>query len=388
MIETLDDIIYYTDEMVEKVPQILDTTNFWMVRSKEGFFYHEFVNEKYIALGWNVFDKENILEIHTDEFYKQLLLENNYKEKMVGAVVNKCKRFIDEIQVGDIAMIVGKQEITFAEIGEYFEDMSLTVEKELQVYKCIENGKYYDVICPYKKRRKIKIISSIDIKLAPPMIYKCLVSNRHSLSSLNEYAEAILSCCYDVSFYDNRLIIKYHVGQPKDINPFDFSIFTLSVAGIMFDDNSKLTGRYNLNSEGDIVFYLLNEGKDIYVFLKENLLPLTLIYFAVFGGKFAGMEIPSFIDKLKGWASEFNYRKMKRRKEEAITKKMEAEANKATIEAEKEQFEFDELKKKAEEESNKWIENIIRVSKPLNIRLSDNNIIDVSAILQGADEGK
>ena len=88
------------------------------------------------------------------------------------------------------------------------------------------------------------------------MVYKCLVSNRHSLSSLNEYADAILSCCYDLSVYSNRLIIKYHIRQPRDINPFDFSLFTLSMADLISDDRRELTGKYNLNSEGDVVFFL------------------------------------------------------------------------------------------------------------------------------------
>ena len=114
------------------------------------------------------------------------------------------------------------------------------------------------------------------------MVYKCLVSNRHSLSSLNEYADAILSCCYDLSVYSNRLIIKYHIRQPRDINPFDFSLFTLSMADLISDDRRELTGKYNLNSEGDVVFFLTNFGQDILCFLERPPRPhLIRIFYSV-----------------------------------------------------------------------------------------------------------
>ena len=43
MINTLDDIILAADTVIDSVPQISDSTNFWMVRSKQGVFYNEYV---------------------------------------------------------------------------------------------------------------------------------------------------------------------------------------------------------------------------------------------------------------------------------------------------------------------------------------------------------
>ena len=192
MINTLDDIISAVETVSSSIPQISDTTNFWMVRSKQGVFYNEYVAGGYIAIGWNPLTEAVLSGSHDDDYYKQILKDSNYPDKMPGTALNKCRRFIEEIKSGDIAMIVGRSEIAFATIGDYFEvDLdTATAEKELEIHTQIETGTYLGLNCPYKKRRHISIISKVDLSSAPPMVYKCLVSNHHSLSSLNEYADA------------------------------------------------------------------------------------------------------------------------------------------------------------------------------------------------------
>ena len=388
MINTLDDIISAVDTVVDSIPQIPDATNFWMVRSKQGVFYNEYVAGGYIAIGWNALSKDILSSNRDDDYYKQILKDNDYPDKMPGTALNKCRRFIDEIQAGDIAMIVGRSEITFATIGDYFEleSNTTTAEKELEIHTQIETGTYLGLNCPYKKRRRISIISKVDLSSAPPMVYKCLVSNRHSLSSLNEYADAILSCCYDLSVYSNRLIIKYHIRQPRDINPIDFSLFTLSMADLIADDSHELTGKYNLNSEGDVIFFLSNFGQDIHQFLKDYLVPILLGYFILFGGKAAGIEFPSSIEKIKELVADFLYRKETRRIKVAEADKAEADAEKAKVEAEHNRFELEELKKQAQERACQTVDNLTRAAVPLNIKPPANNIIDITALFHIDDE--
>ena len=47
-------------EQMLNIPTISDTTNFWMVRTKRGFFFDEFLKEEYIAIGWNLVRKAMI----------------------------------------------------------------------------------------------------------------------------------------------------------------------------------------------------------------------------------------------------------------------------------------------------------------------------------------
>jgi predicted Mrr-cat superfamily restriction endonuclease len=40
-----------------KIRVIKDEVRFWMVRTKKGYFYDEFISNRFIALGWNVITK-------------------------------------------------------------------------------------------------------------------------------------------------------------------------------------------------------------------------------------------------------------------------------------------------------------------------------------------
>ena len=44
-----------------KIPNIPDDTNFWLIRSKGGYFYNEFISQKFVALGWNYITKDSVL---------------------------------------------------------------------------------------------------------------------------------------------------------------------------------------------------------------------------------------------------------------------------------------------------------------------------------------
>ena len=71
-----------------KIPDVSDNTNFWLIRTMKGYFYDEFINQNYVALGWNFvtqntsFDKMNI-EILKDQ------IKERYEDKRPGVAINK-----------------------------------------------------------------------------------------------------------------------------------------------------------------------------------------------------------------------------------------------------------------------------------------------------------
>lgn len=396
MINTFNDIVASAETLAAAIPQISGNTNFWMVRSKQGVFYNEYVDGNYIAIGWNSLPKSLLNSGEDDDAYKKILKDSGYPDKVPGTAVNKCRRFIDEIKPGDIAMIVGRTEIAFATIGDYFEvsNERTTPQKELEVHAQIESGTYFGLNCPYSKRRQVTIISKVDLDCAPPMVYKCLVSNRHSLSSLNEYADAILSCCYDLVYYADRLILKYHVRQPRNINPVDFSLFTLSITSLLTEDRGNISGKYNLNSEGDIILFLTNCGEAVAEFLKGYSVPVMLGYFILFGGKMAGIEFPSSIEKVKEVVTDFLCRRENRRlklaevkKAEAEVKKIEAETEKILADTEKTKLEVEEMRA-AQRKADEIVTNLSHAAGPLNIKPPSNKIIDLSAVFQTDSESE
>lgn len=393
MIQSYNDYVEFTKRQTHIVPQISANTNFWMIRSKKGVFYNEFIREKFIAIGWNALTK-SVLADNNEGRLKKYITEQGYQDKVPKTAINKCQRFVNELKNGDIAMIVGRDEITFAIIGDYFEvcDKYTTVEKELNVTAQIDSHTYLGGYCPYMKRRHISILTKININTASPAIYKCLVSNRHSLSNLNDYAFSIISCCYDIAYYSDRLILKYHVNQPKDINPIDFSLFTYNVAKLLSDEDSSISGKYNINSAGDIVLFITNHSKDILTFIQDNIVTVGIIYLILFGGKGFGVEIPSAVDKIKGWVSEIYYHKEIKRlkkveveKAEAEVEKIKSETNLNNAEAELKRHELS-IKSKTDQEAAAIVKQLSEVAVPLDINQPSNEIMNFITVVLNNSE--
>ena len=114
----------YNFQLVEKinqqvhVVQVPDTCSFWMIRTKSGAYYSEYIHNGYIAIGWNAVLQSNITQ-DTEEKLRQAV-ELNYADKRPGAAINKCYSFASEMQAGDLVMILGDKRVAFGIIGEYF----------------------------------------------------------------------------------------------------------------------------------------------------------------------------------------------------------------------------------------------------------------------------
>ena len=65
------------------------------------------------------------------------------------------------------------------------------------------NYKDYDIPCPYQKRRYIRCIREVAEDNITPILGKA-ISNRHSLSNLDEYSTAVLSECFDLFEYQGN----------------------------------------------------------------------------------------------------------------------------------------------------------------------------------------
>ena len=88
MINTLDDIISAVETVSSSIPQISDTTNFWMVRSKQGVFYNEYVAGD-ICYWVEPLTEAVLSGSMMNDYYKQILKDSNYPDKMPGtALIN------------------------------------------------------------------------------------------------------------------------------------------------------------------------------------------------------------------------------------------------------------------------------------------------------------
>ena len=329
-------------EKALQVPEIQSGTKFWMIRTKQGLFFDEFLRESYIGIGWNTILRDD-LTISSDILKAKLKME--YGEKAPGSALSKCIRFCQKMQKDDIVMIVDKERIAFARVGEYYEEnrREWTLEYEQTMNNMVASGDYdyKELVCPYKKRRRIALIGRIgELKRISPYLLNAISGNLHSLSSMDKYGELMLSACLDAFIYRNKLTLTCRVAQRKDINLCDFQ--DLLTASKLFYTYSREDVKIKaaLHSPGDVLLQVVN-------FVKDNPFPVLLFYLFIFGGRAKDYEFPS----LSALVGKLLRRKYHKKKEELELRKLKAEVRLKELELiEKEsKMDYEALQKCANE---------------------------------------
>lgn len=278
-----------------EIPKIPDNTQFWLIRTQGGVFYNEYIADGFVALGWNIIDRTS--EIDDSEKLKEFraTIEELYNEKRPGSAINKCERFINEVQEGDIVMIPnsGSSEFSICRVGEYYEVPDYSPEFEIAEIKKVGNGEN-GVKCPYKKRRKISLLLKISAKRMGLKLTNA-ASNYHGISCFNAYAEDILNCVYNCYEYKGDINFTINIAKQCDITARDFSAL-LNCISVLFceivTDEKSVSIRVNLNSPGRLCVKL----KSAFRFVKKLVGPFLLAYVLIFGGSGFGFEFDGIVN--------------------------------------------------------------------------------------------
>lgn len=294
------------------ITQIPDNTRFWMIRTKKGYFYHEFIQKKFVALAWNTITAAtDFSDAASDRLNDHILLTyNNIKRPTL--VSNKCKSFIHDIKAGDILVIPseGSQYITFAYAGEYFEEDSKTPELEENIISRIEHSDVLidEVSCPFKKRRHITPIRTIRGDEVNHHLYRA-ISSYHGISSLDGYGSIVLDHIFNCHQFSNQIRLVFHVSKTDAITSKEFSGFIYAMNCILSSpnmDESAISIQTSVHSVGDIVITL----KEAATWLSQNYLWFVGIAAVIGGGKFAGCELPGIVKIFSDAISLKNKRKL------------------------------------------------------------------------------
>ena len=365
---------------LSNIPEISNETRFWMIRAKGGFFFDEFLSNEFIAIGWNSIKYSKIKDGISEE-QEELLKEEikaEYEEKVPGAAINKCVKFCCELKSGDIAMIVDHHRVAFAVIGGFYEEANplFTPDFEKKVHKDIESARYgIDKFrCPYIKRRKIEVLKVLnEDAVINPYLYKALAVNRHSLSDLGDYAETILSGCFDSFIYDGKLTITFRVMQKSDISAIVLADFVSSAARIISNNQpEKVTVKTTLHSPGDVLLQIVD-------FAKENAFALILCYIAIFGGRAGNYEFHSVISIIKGLID----RKFNEQKRQLELEKLQAEVKLAEGKAIAQELENIEKKRVIEKNMvDCYMPQLVNTASEMQVEISNSNVIDLTRILE------
>jgi len=275
---------------IEEIPE---ATRFWMIRTKKGYFYNEFVSQKFVALGWNEILLDNY---NADEETLKEHIKNIYGDKRPGLAVNKCKNFISQIKEGDILVIPneGSRKITFAKAGAYYEKESCTTDAEIDVIYKIDNRELLidDIECPYKKRRNIEILRTVEnIGINYHLI--SAISSYHGLCNFDEYATLILDCIYDIYSFRNDISMSINVTKKEAIRPREITnlMYGLTEYLCAIVPEECLETTINLNSPGKVKIAL----KKIANVLDARCWCFLGILVVITGGSVKDAELPGVV---------------------------------------------------------------------------------------------
>lgn len=251
------------------IPTVPADIHYWIIRTNSGEYYDDFVLHEYISISWDYISL-NTLYNKSDDDIKRLIEvyekissstevddeENDGTSKgKITAILNKINRFVFDISKGDIILIPSKNSdrITIAKvIGDVYE-----TENYVETY-LKENPTTEITPCPYRKRRKIKILKTITKNQMDIYLAKGFYS-QHALSSMDEYAPYINRTIYGIYSKGEELHTTIFAGHPngltlKELVEFSKYIEQISCSlaeqcGIPFD-SSQVEVKLNIHSPG------------------------------------------------------------------------------------------------------------------------------------------
>jgi len=281
------------------IPCIDDNVNFWMIRSKAGFFYDEFVKGKYVALAWNHINQKTVINADTTEILKDEIKER-YGISSPTQAINKCKRFIYEMKEGDYVVVPGEKtkRIAICKVGAYFEEGKYDYKDELTVIHKIDNkeAEIKEIECPFIKRRRIEVLAEVDVARVNYKFLRAL-SSYHGLNSLNEYASDILSSVYHCFIYNEDMYCTVNVAKNEPIGILEMADLMHYSGRILAHviDEEDISTAVNLNSPGKILIRM----KKIFNKVKNSAGFFLFVYIVVTGGTFGPIQLPGAVETVQ-----------------------------------------------------------------------------------------
>lgn len=280
-----------SDYEIYKVPKF---TRFWMIRTKNGYFYKEFITKGFVALAWNLITEHEDFSGDSDEYLKNLIRDKYEGIERPKTVINKCNSFINGINEGDILVIPSAKSkyITIARAGYYYEDDSKTYELEKSVISRIESKDLLvdETPCPYKKRRNIEILTTVKSTDLHSRLSRA-ITNYHGISNLDDYATYILNLLYPVYSLNEDVSIVFNIRKEDRISPRSISGLIYGVSNYLQSlgiSDSDMSTQIEVNSPGQIVIFI----NKAYTLLKDNGSLIAILLILTGGGSFGALSLP------------------------------------------------------------------------------------------------
>ena len=203
------------DTIIMLEPSIDSEAKYWMVRTMGGDFYKEYVEDGFIAIGYNEITLQDLIQLpESDSLSREIIeakLKNNNQElKNTSYPASQLLRFIREMNIGDFVIVPAKN-------SQYVSFGIITSD----VYEAEDRFLHLEGLCPYAKRRMIEWKkTSPKYKLNPAL--QLMFNSRHIISNVDYYAPYIDSLLNDFYLKDDEAHLVLRINTHNDINAGNF----------------------------------------------------------------------------------------------------------------------------------------------------------------------
>lgn len=223
------------------IPEISESTNYWLVRTQGGDFFKEFYFENYIAIGWNEITDVNLMTEEKREELTMKIRDTFTDSTKPGGIATLLIRFNEEMKKGDIVIIPDSSSRIIA-FGEVL-DNEIYIEDETEEDE-IDEETDDEVKCHYIKRRRVKWIKTQTKNNIDIYLFKILNSH-HTISRIKEeYQNIVDRSLYPYYMKNGQAHLVLRVKQEKNI-----SLVQLSK---LLSSNLKIIDEYNNVTESNI----------------------------------------------------------------------------------------------------------------------------------------
>lgn len=166
------------EEILSRVDNVKPESNYWFVRTDYGKYFEEFVENRYIAIGWDFLSLYE-LENKNEEYIRAKIIKeeeidvSTFGGKVkVSTIYNKIKTFIS-LKKDDVVIIPSKNSDELA-FGRIIDE------------RAYENGNVKE----FRKQRKVEWFVRKCMRDLNPIFFK-VKSNQHTISNITDYAPHI-----------------------------------------------------------------------------------------------------------------------------------------------------------------------------------------------------
>lgn len=253
--------------------EVDENRKYWLVRTASGELYESFYHDNYIAIGWSLVP----VTIDTDEeaLSSDLIRKHYPEQQKPGLVLTQLKRFMLEMQVGDIVLIPSKysQYVSFGIIRgdaflHRFEDEWEGTELE-------------------ERRRSVEWIRTVKRDKLDPALYKLFYSQHTITDATKDYGDIIDRTLHSFYVKGDSAHLIIDVKQTKQIAAIDMIDLVSNTLDLVPVLNEAVESNY---MREDVTLKIAVQSPGIVEFIGASTLILGLGLILVFtvGGKFKG----------------------------------------------------------------------------------------------------